>query len=255
MKCAECRELLSGHVDNELMADESQDVRAHLAECAECTREHEALAATSQLLKQGLVRHSAPDVLKARIRSALAQPHAFEPPVVQRPGRSQWIRLAAACAAVAVISSGVTYEALTRGGGPRGVAEEVITSHVRSLMGGHLTDVVSNNTHNVKPWFNGKVDLSPTVPKLDSIGFPLVGGRIDYVQGRAVATVVYTRRQHVINVYSWPHRAPNTDPVAAGSDKGYHLVEWRRDGIEQWAVSDLNTAELMDFARAFTASR
>ena len=255
MKCAECRELLSGQVDNELMENESQDIQAHLAECAECAREHDALAATSQLLKQSLVRHSAPDVLKARIRSALAQPDVFEPPAVQRPKHSQWIRMAIACAAVAIISSGVTYEALTRGGGPRGVAEEVITSHVRSLMGGHLTDVISNNTHNVKPWFNGKVDLSPTVPNLDSIGFPLVGGRIDYVQGRAVATVVYSRRQHVINVYSWPRRGPNTDPVAAGSDKGYHLVEWRRDGIEQWAVSDLNTAELMDFARAFTASR
>jgi anti-sigma factor RsiW len=149
----------------------------------------------------------------------------------------------------------VTYETLTRGGGPHGVAEDIITSHVRSLMAGHLTDVVSNNTHNVKPWFNGKVDLSPTVPKLDSIGFPLVGGRIDYVEGHAVAAVVYTRRQHVINVYSWSRRGPNTDPVAVAGDKGYHLVEWRRDGIEQWAVSDLNTAELMDFARAFTASR
>jgi len=256
MQCAECRELLSGHIDNELMADESHDVDAHLAECAECARERESLAATSQLLKKGLVRHSAPDVLKARIRNAIAQESdAFEPPAPQRKKSSQWLRLAAACAAVAVISSGVTYETLTRGGGPRGLADEIITSHVRSLMAGHLTDVVSNNTHNVKPWFNGKVDLSPTVPKLDSIGFPLLGGRIDYVEGRAVATVVYTRRQHIINVYSWPHRGPNTDPVAAGTDKGYHLVEWRRDGIEQWAVSDLNTAELDEFARAFTASR
>lgn len=255
MQCAECRELLSGHVDDELMADESQDVRAHLTVCADCAREHEMLATTSHLLKQNIVRHTAPDVLKARIRSAIAQPDAFKAPEPRRSTRAPWIRLAAACAAVAIISSGVTYGVLTRGGGPRGVAEEIITSHVRSLMGGHLTDVVSNNTHNVKPWFNGKVDLSPTVPKLDSIGFPLIGGRVDYVQGRAVATVVYMRRQHVINVYAWPHRGPDTDPVAAGSDKGYHLVEWRHDGIEQWAVSDLNTAELNDFARAFTASR
>src|SRR4029079_12286838 len=118
---------------HELMANESQDVQAHLAECAECTREHDALAATSQLLKQSLVRHSAPDVLKARIRSALAQADAFTPPVVQRPKHSPWIRFAAACVAVAVTSSGVTYEVRTRGGGPRGSAEEVITSHVRSL--------------------------------------------------------------------------------------------------------------------------
>jgi len=257
MQCAECRELLSGHIDKELMSKESQDVEAHIAECAECAREHEALAATSQLLKQSLVRHSAPDVLKARIRNAIAQEaDASDSPVAPKRSRyGHWVRLAAACAAVAVISSGVTYETLTRGGGPKGLADDIITSHVRSLMAGHLTDVVSNNTHNVKPWFNGKTDLSPTVPKLDSIGFPLLGGRVDYVEGHPVAAVVYTRRQHVINVYSWSRRGPNTDPIAVTGDKGYHLVEWRRDGIEQWAVSDLNTAELMDFARAFTASR
>src|SRR5689334_18067433 len=101
MQCVECRDLLSGHLDNELMATESKDVEAHLAECAECAREHDSLAATSQLLKQGLVRHTAPDVLKARIRSALAQPDAFEPPAPKRARYSQWLRLAAACAAVA----------------------------------------------------------------------------------------------------------------------------------------------------------
>jgi anti-sigma factor RsiW len=255
MQCAQCRDLLSGHIDEELMSNETQDVEAHLAECAECAREHESLAATSQLLKQGLVRHSAPDVLKARIRNAIAQEAgAFDaPPVSTRSKYAQWVRLAAACAAVAVISSGVTYETVTRGGGPRGLADDIVTSHVRSLMAGHITDVVSNNTHTVKPWFNGKVDLSPTVPRLDS--FPLLGGRVDYVEGHPVAAVVYSRRQHIINVYSWSRRGPNTDPVEVTGDKGYHLIEWRRDGIEQWAVSDLNTAELMDFARAFTASR
>ena len=122
-------------------------------------------------------------------------------------------------------------------------------------MPGHLTDVASTNQHNVKPWFNGRIDLSPLVPSLDSIGFPLIGGRLDYLDGRAVAAVVYARRQHVINVYSWPVNAPDIAPVNRTTEKGYHLVEWRRDGLEAWAVSDLNRAELTEFVRAFMAAR
>src|SRR4029079_16126721 len=107
MRCAECRELLSGHIDGELMAAESQNVRDHLAECAECAREEELLARTSTLLRQRLVRHSAPDVLKARIRSALAQPNAFES--AKTPPRSHWTLLAAAGVVIAATSSALTF--------------------------------------------------------------------------------------------------------------------------------------------------
>jgi anti-sigma factor RsiW len=253
MRCADCRDLLSGHIDGELMTAESQNVRDHLAECAECAREHELLARTSTLLRQRLVRHSAPDVLKARIRNALAQPNAFEPP--SPPVRSQWMRLAAAGVIIAAASSALTFATLSRANGSRSIADEVVASHVRSLMPGHLTDVASTNQHNVKPWFNGRIDLSPVVPALDSAGFPLIGGRLDYLEGRAVAAVVYARRQHVINVYSWPVRGPDIQPTEKRTEKGYHLVEWRRDGIEAWAVSDLNRAELTEFVRVFMASR
>jgi anti-sigma factor RsiW len=122
-------------------------------------------------------------------------------------------------------------------------------------MPGHLTDVASTNQHNVKPWFNGRIDLSPVVPSLDSAGFPLIGGRLDYVDGRAVAAVVYARRQHMINVYSWPSGGQDLRPIEAGAEKGYHLMRWRRDGIEAWAVSDLNRAELAEFVRDFMVAR
>jgi anti-sigma factor RsiW len=127
------------------------------------------------------------------------------------------------------------------------IAHDVLASHVRSLMPGHLTDVASSNRHNVKPWFNGRLDFSPTVPRLDEQGFPLLGGRLDYVHGRPVAVVVYGRRQHIINVFSWPvgdDGAASSEPRA---QNGYNLEHWRDGAVEYWAVSDLNAAELRTF--------
>jgi anti-sigma factor RsiW len=111
----------------------------------------------------------------------------------------------------------------------------------------HLTDVRSNDQHNVKPWFNGRLDFSPTVPRLDEQGFPLLGGRLDYVHGRPVAVVVYGRRQHVINVFSWPASDDGAATSAPRSRNGYNLEHWRDGAVEYWAVSDLNAAELHTF--------
>jgi anti-sigma factor RsiW len=118
-------------------------------------------------------------------------------------------------------------------------------------MPGHLTDVASTDQHNVKPWFNGRVDASPAVPRLDSSDYPLVGGRVDYIGGRAVSAVVYARRQHVINVFSWPASGATQSPGALASRNGYHVIRSRHDGLETWIVSDLNVAELEDFARRY----
>lgn len=255
MRCAEYRELLSALVDDELPADEAAGLRTHLANCAECAREHDALAATSRRLKEGLVRHSAPDVLKARIRSMLSQPDAFSPLPEPLPnGRPRWTTLLAAGLVIAAASSALTFGALRRTGPASPVAAALLDSHVRSLMPGHLIDVASTNQHTVKPWFNGRVDLSPAVPNLDSAGFPLIGGRLDYVEGRAVAVVVYGRRQHFINVYSWPERPASSAPVGAIDERGYHLLEWRNGDVEMWAVSDLNRAELQQFVSVFRAA-
>jgi anti-sigma factor RsiW len=261
MRCAEYRELLSALVDDELPADEAAEVREHLATCAECAREHDALAATSRRLKEGLVRHSAPDVLKARIRSMLSQPDGLSPVVETPPSaRPRWTTLLAAGLVIAAASSALTYGALRRtdpasgGGGGRGVTAALLDSHIRSLMPGHLIDVASTNQHTVKPWFDGRVDLSPAVPNLDTAGFPLIGGRLDYVEGRAVAVVVYGRRQHVINVYSWPPGTASAPRAAAFDEKGYHLVEWWNGDVETWAISDLNQAELREFVSLFRAA-
>jgi anti-sigma factor RsiW len=135
------------------------------------------------------------------------------------------------------------------------VADDLLPSHLRSLQPGHLTDVVSTNQHNVKPWFNGRVDVSPAVPNFDSLGFPLVGGRTDYVRGRAVPVIVYARRQHMINVYVWPSADETSSPPRPSSRNGYHFVTWRASGLEYHAVSDLNAAELDSFAVAYARAR
>ena len=254
MRCAACRELLNANLDNELMTEEMADVRDHLAQCPDCARAYEELAATSHVLRGGLVRYTAPDVLKARIRSALAESHTDAMPDAHEPRRPvwsrQWLRLAAAGLVIAVASSVTTFGVVRERGASPSVRDEILTSHVRSLMPGHLTDVASTNQHNVKPWFNGRVDLSPPVPGLDSAGFVLNGGRLDYVAGRAVAAVVYLRRQHVVNVFSWPDAGDDTRPSVVTA-QGYNLVSWRTGGVAFWAVSDLNTTELAQFVTLF----
>ena len=254
MRCADCRDTINAYVDQELLPDEQRDVRDHLASCADCQREYDVLVATTRRLKEGLVRHRAPDVLKARIRSAIAQPNATDSFEVSAPRVLKpwpWARLAAAGALIAIASSALTFAAARQQVKAPSAEAGILNSHIRSLMPGHLVDIASTDQHNVKPWFNGRLDVSPAVPRLDSLGFPLLGGRLDYLEGRPVAVVVYGRRQHIINVFSWPATKGSPLAPAASTEHGYHLVHWRREGLELWAVSDLNLPELQQFVSMF----
>jgi anti-sigma factor RsiW len=255
MTCALCRELLDAYVDGELPLDDEATVREHIASCADCAREHAQIVALSRRIGESLVKYPAPDVLKARIRVALAQPDPLAPaaPTSRSIGPS---RLALGGIGVAVASSILTF-AIVRGVAPgRSLADEVVSSHIRALMPGHLTDVASTNQHNVKPWFNGRVDLSPPVPNLDSLGFPLIGGRLDYLQDRTVPVVVYGRRQHLIDVYSWPDTHEGRGTVLSESNRnGYNVIAWHAGGVSLEAVSDLNRPELEQFVKVFNAAR
>ncbi|HXT16895.1 MAG TPA: anti-sigma factor [Gemmatimonadaceae bacterium] len=250
MRCDHCREALDAYLDDELTPDERRESEAHLATCAVCEREHASLVHLRTQVKEHLVRYAAPDVLKARLRADVARLEAVSS--AETSARLPWRGIIAACLVIAVASSAATF-AIMRGGAGGGtspsVSSELVASHIRSLMPGHLTDVVSSNQHNVKPWFNGRVDMSPAVPDLSAAGFALIGGRLDYVRGRAVPVIVYARRQHVINVYEWP--SPERPERRTDSANGYHLIEWSADGTEYWAVSDLNVAELDQFVKAF----
>ncbi len=255
MQCADCRALLDAYLDGELAERERVSVREHLAGCADCARQLAALERASSLAQEHLVHYEAPDVLKARIATAIAGErsggggNSSDTPPERAPRRRTWL-LAAAGLLIALASAGLTYAVMRSGNRSQALADAVLASHIRSLQPGHLTDVQSSNEHNVKPWFNGRVNLSPKVPTLDSAGFPLVGGRLDYLDGRAVAAVVYARRQHLINVDTWPEQGPNEGPDSA-SAQGYHLIHWRSDNVEYWVVSDLESGELSQFVSLY----
>jgi anti-sigma factor RsiW len=262
MACTIATEQLDAYREQELEGGEAEQLRRHVDQCAECARRIAELARQSTLLKDALVRYSAPDTLRARIRSALEPANAATPvspvspvrPVTSRR-RPEWMRLAAAVLVTAFVSGGGAYLAARQELAVRSTTDAVVAAHVRSLMPGHLTDVASTEHHNVKPWFNGRVDLSPGVPDLGALGFPLVGGRLDYIGGRPVAAVVYARRQHLINVFSWPDGSGRLTPTSTRTERGYHIIRWSAAGVETWAISDLNPAELRQFTVAFTAGR
>jgi len=253
MPCDQFRDSLDARLDGELTPDEARDVDQHLATCPTCAADYARLSATHQLLSENLMRYRAPDVLKARIRGALVDTGDAGALRVMPQRRSTWWRSLAAGIVIAGASSALTVAAMR--GRPDAAPDELLSSHLRSLQPGHLTDVVSTNQHNVKPWFNGRVDVSPAVPNIDSLGFPLVGGRTDYVRGRAVPVIVYARRQHLINVYVWPTSDDTPSAPHPSSRNGYHFVTWRAAGLEYHAVSDLNAAELDTFAESFARAR
>ena len=232
---------LDAYLDGELAAADARALEAHIAQCSECARWRDDRVTLRAAIKSQIPVLRAPDVLRQRVRTQIRSGSRFRAIVV-------WRSLALA-ASVAVVAFGGWQLGLQRGRG-ESLAAEVLTSHIRSLMPGHLTDVQSSDQHTVKPWFNGKLDYSPPVYDFAGQGFPLLGGRLDYVGGRPVAALVYGRRQHVINVVLWPSdRDPRASAPAAQTRQGYHVLRWVTPDYIYWAASDLGLAELQDFER------
>jgi anti-sigma factor RsiW len=250
--CPDNQALLHGLIDGELDAVHTAQIEAHLATCADCAQAHGQLLELRAALRADGVRMIAPPSLQARLAATLRAAQAeeegpFSNVVTFRP-RRRWARwelgagglLAAACAAVVVLVGPGLQSA--------GLQQQLVDDHVRSLLAGHLIDVATSDRHVVKPWFNGRVDFSPPVVDLAADGFPLVGGRLDYVDKRVVAAVVYKRHLHVINLFMWPART-GVGPAQAEFANGYRLRHWSRGGMTYWAVSDVDAAALRDFQR------
>jgi anti-sigma factor RsiW len=235
--CEEIRELLSPYADVELDLVRALEVERHLDDCPACAARLEDMRALSSRLADPALYHQMPSRLKGRVRAAL-----------RPPWQLAWPGLVAAAAAVLVaIGLWAALSALASPVGQEMVARDVVAGHVRSLMVNHLVDVESSDRHTVKPWFTGKLDFAPEVKDLTANGFPLVGGRLDYIDGRPAAAIVYRRDRHTINVFVWRTSDRDSAPQAL-ERQGYHLLHWTEGGRTFWAVSDLNETELRELA-------
>jgi anti-sigma factor RsiW len=246
LKCEGLQDLLHGYMDGELDLLRNLEIEQHLQECAVCSATVARHQALRTALKEAVPYYRAPVRLQERIRSAL-QPASR--PRLTFPGLTwrAW-RVAAAVAFVALLAWGVV-RLLSHPDAGDPLAEEVVSDHVRSLMPGNLLGVVSTNQHVVKPWFSDKVEFPPMVMDLSDKGFELAGGRLGYVDKRRVATVVYKRRAHIINVFQWP-AAPGAESAPQTlSRQGFHIIHWTQGGLHCWAVSDLNERELAEFVQ------
>jgi anti-sigma factor RsiW len=247
MMCSPARELIESYLDGELEASRSAEIQDHLASCPDCSELKQRLEMLRAGIRGQAPYYEAPAHLQTRVLGALRPSVRTESP--RRAPQWNWLAVAASLLlAVSLIAN--VWLLQSRNSGQDLIAREVLSSHVRSLIGTHLLDVPSSDRHTVKPWFNGKLDFAPDVKDLAGQGFPLIGGRVEYFDNRPVAALVYQRRQHVINLFTWPARS-----AAAGSEvkseNGYHLIRWTKGGMTYWAVSDLQQPELEQFVNLF----
>ena len=241
MSCKAIDRDLDAYVDRELDVDATRAAREHLVRCQACRARVDERQALRRIV-QSAPYYAAPDRLRARVSAMTRRASATR----------RLLTWAAAAALVVAVGGAITLvrSATTQ---PDAIVEAVVDGHVRSLMTDHLFDVHSTDQHTVKPWFLGKLDFSPPVADLATIGYPLVGGRLDYLDGRPAAALIYERRQHTINVFVSPVVNGTIGAIGARTVRGFHVHHWTRDGMSFWAVSDLNDRELTEFVHALNA--
>ena len=253
MTCDEAKILLHALIDGELDASHAREVEAHLEGCAACTAELAAYRQMSRQVAEAGLRYTAPVSLRQRIDAALPKATVVSN-VTAMPSRRGVLRGFAMGSAVSAIAATGLFAIVLRKDDEQRIESEVVSAHLRSLQAGHLIDVVSSDQHTVKPWFNGKLDVSPPVIDLTAQGFTLIGGRLDYVDERAIGAVVYKRRAHVINLFV--AQTSNTERRSATIDtvQGFNIRRWRDHGLNYWAVSDIGADELAEFGDKFEAA-
>lgn len=245
MNCDLTHTVLHGYLDAELDAVRAADFERHLELCPECVAALEAQRSLRSSIQRARLYERAPQSLRSQILPVLGAGS----PVASFPRRAMGRWLAVAAAVVLLVYASSRIPAVLRTNKDRDIlAAQIVDAHLRSLQPGHLTDVLSSDQHTVKPWFDGRLNFAPAVRDFADRGFPLEGGRLDIVQGRTVAALVYGRRKHLINVFVWPDSQSNAAP-RSGAQQGYQWIEWRKGGMEMWAVSDVNAADLAELQR------
>ena len=255
MQCDRAKELIGPAIDGELAGADRHAMAEHLASCPACAAASDDMRRIGRQIA-AVGREPAPKGLESRLRAALADEAALMSAaavpvrVRERLPRSAGVRFAslarhaAALAAIALVSSALTWGVLGRHAAASRLEGDVVTAHIRSLLQDSQIQVASSDSHTVRPWFAGRVDFSPEVKDLTAEGFPLAGARLDYLADRRVGALVYRRRLHVVNVFMW--QAASAEPVGVRQlvSKGFNVMTWTKNGIVYWAVSDLNAGEL-----------
>jgi anti-sigma factor RsiW len=246
--------LLSAALDGELGWFARSRMVRHLKTCPSCAARMEELQTMQGAIRAGLIRHRAPPGLAQRIGNMLPRESAVQAP----PVRARWRLAPLAGTGFAGALAGVALTLLVAGGSVHrtdgAVTEAVLDSHVRSLMEGHLTDVLTSDQHTVKPWLSAHLDVSPNVSDFVAEGFPLVGGREDYIDGHPAAAVVYRHAKHVINLFAWAAPDAADAPFHSETRQGFNMIRWRHGGIEYFAVSDVEMDQLAAFTRLVAGS-
>jgi anti-sigma factor RsiW len=268
MNCEQATDLMDGYLDGELDPVISQAIEQHLRDCRNCEQAYEAHTALTHAISQGAPYYKAPIELRQRVQSSLADQIGVQssaarenrlPFMRPQPKRPfvlfempwNWLALAAAIVLVAIVAWNFVPR-LQQPSADQFLATQLIASHVRSLMANHLSDVASSDQHTVKPWLDAKLDFAPPVVDLTNAGFPLIGGRLDYLDNRPVAALIYQRRKHFINLFVWPASDASRRTAAKQiSHQGYHLLHWVEGDFNYWAVSDVNKEDLQNFQHLF----
>ena len=274
MNCEEATKLMDGYLDGELDPITSEKIEQHLRDCRKCQEAYEAHTALTHAISRGAPYYKAPIELRQRVHSSLRDEVADKPArtVLRRSQllvrRKQpeprtvlfgtpwnWLSLAGLGLAAAIIFAAIIFSnlapVLRRPGADQFLATQLIASHVRSLMANHLTDVPSSDQHTVKPWLDAKLDFAAPVVDLSGEGFPLIGGRLDYLDNHPVAALIYQRRKHFINLFIWPTAPGTTETKKTMTRQGYHLLHWVDPDFNYWAVSDVSNSELQTFKQHF----
>jgi anti-sigma factor RsiW len=238
------RELLHAYVDGELDLANARATERHLQSCVDCHASERAIRELRAALTDATA-YRAPAHLRKNVRAALRREAKS---TWQSP--SPWFMFATGAAFAALILGFALFQT-TRAARTDAIVDQVVANHVRSLLAAQLVDVVSSDQHTVKPWFDGKIDFAPEVRDFSVNGFPLVGGRLDYLDGKTVAALVYQRNKHPINLFITPTSANRSASPTATTRRGYNVLAWTNNGMKHWAVSDLNQAELRQFTGLF----
>ena len=252
MPCEYLRERLHGYLDDELDAVGSAEFERHLQSCPQCSAAFRAERELRTALAQAQLYERAPVSLRRAVQEQTGPRHATSAALAAPGTNWKWLAIAATIL-LAVAGGFLTRNALRNRTPAPEFASAAIDAHLRSLQQGHLADVESTDQHTVKPWFDGRVDFAPKVADFSAQGFPLLGGRLDVLNGKTVAALVYGRRKHVVNVFVAQHGALGAEG-GAGEIQGYRWLAWRADGFDYVAVTDASAGDL-DELRSLVAKQ